>query len=347
MNDTLKIVEEVPLVSVITLAYNHESYIRDCLEGILMQKTSFKFELIIHDDASTDGTAEIIREYVAKYPDIIKPIYQSENQYSKGVPIGRTFLYPRVKGKYIAECEGDDYWIDPFKLQKQVDLLELDSEIAMVHTDVNVLYQESGIVSKCYNRRKKLLNSKSAIEKIAIKNILNGQYFVKTATVLFRKDLHDEYVQSSIYKYIQNNFPMGDTPLWVYLAYKKKIAYLDEVTAVYRRNSGSVSNPKSKQNKLYFDLKSSELRKYCIDVYNVYDMDFREKNNRIYEKRLFNYLCFSPNYQYKYSVSPFMEKKIELIRHVACIRSLLKYCYGMKISFLNAAQLIYHKYLLK
>ena len=112
------------LVSICCITYNHEKYIRDAIEGFLMQKTDFPFEVLIHDDASTDGTADIIREYETKYPDIIKPIYQTENQYSKGIKISATYNYPRAKGKYIALCEGDDYWIDPYKLQKQVDFLE-------------------------------------------------------------------------------------------------------------------------------------------------------------------------------------------------------------------------------
>ena len=105
-----------PLVSISCIAYNHESYIRQCLDGFLMQKTTFSFEILIHDDASTDNTTDIIREYERKYPDIIKPIYQKENQYSKGIPISATFNWPRAKGKYIAMCEGDDYWTDPLKI---------------------------------------------------------------------------------------------------------------------------------------------------------------------------------------------------------------------------------------
>ena len=86
--------EKTPLVSVCSLAYNQAPYIRECLDGILMQKTNFAFELLIHDDASTDGTADIIREYEAKYPDIVKPIYQTENQYSKGIKISILYQYP-------------------------------------------------------------------------------------------------------------------------------------------------------------------------------------------------------------------------------------------------------------
>lgn len=121
-------------VSVICLAYNHEKYIRDALQGFVMQETNFKFEVLIHDDASTDNTAAIIREYEQKHPDIIKPIYQKENQYSKGIGISRQILLPLVKGKYLAWCEGDDHWTNPNKLQKQIDFLEQNPEYsACVH----------------------------------------------------------------------------------------------------------------------------------------------------------------------------------------------------------------------
>ncbi|MBQ1636007.1 MAG: glycosyltransferase family 2 protein, partial [Bacteroidales bacterium] len=112
------------MVTVICLAYNHGPYIRDALEGFVMQKTAFPFEVIVHDDASTDDTPRIIREYASRYPDIIRPVFQTENQYSKGVPISQTFLFPLVKGRYVALCEGDDYWTDPLKLSRQVEALE-------------------------------------------------------------------------------------------------------------------------------------------------------------------------------------------------------------------------------
>lgn len=122
------------MVSVCCLAYNHEKYIRQTLDGFVNQKTNFKYEVLIHDDASTDRTADIIREYERKYPDIIKPIYQTENQYIRRIGISQTYIYPRTRGKYLAFCEGDDYWTDENKLQKQVDLLESNPQyIACVH----------------------------------------------------------------------------------------------------------------------------------------------------------------------------------------------------------------------
>ena len=138
------------LVSVICNTYNHEAYIRQCMEGFLAQKTSFRFEILVHDDASTDHTADIIREYEAKYPELIYPIYQIENQYSKGNPISPTIQFPRARGKYLAFCEGDDYWTDPFKLQKQVSFLETHSDysssvhnVLTIDKNCNPLYKNS------------------------------------------------------------------------------------------------------------------------------------------------------------------------------------------------------------
>jgi glycosyltransferase involved in cell wall biosynthesis len=115
-------------VSVLCAAYNHENYIRNALEGFVSQKTNFGYEVLINDDLSTDGTAAIIREYEEKYPHIIKAVYQTENQYSKGISIVRGILAPMSSGKYIALCEGDDWWIDPNKLQKQYDYMQAHPE---------------------------------------------------------------------------------------------------------------------------------------------------------------------------------------------------------------------------
>ena len=130
-------------VSIICNTYNHENYIRDAIESFLMQKTNFKFEVLIHDDASTDKTPEIIREYETKYPEIIKPVYQKENQYSQGIRYASLYQYPRVKGKYIAFCEGDDYWTDSYKLQKQYDALEKNPQVDICAHTADVVEAET------------------------------------------------------------------------------------------------------------------------------------------------------------------------------------------------------------
>ncbi len=128
-----------PMVSVWCLAYNHEKYIKEALESFVSQKTNFSYEVLINDDVSKDRTREIIQEYADRYPDIIKPIFQTENQYSKGVRIFTEILLPKSEGKYFAMCEGDDYWTDPHKLQKQVDYMEAHPECSMcIHNSAYV-----------------------------------------------------------------------------------------------------------------------------------------------------------------------------------------------------------------
>ena len=109
---------ESVMVSVLCTAYNHEKWIKDAIEGVLEQQTDFKYELIIHDDASTDNTASVIQQYAGQYPDVIRPIFQKENQFGK-CSLYKKYLFPSARGKYIALCEGDDYWCDSHKLQRQ------------------------------------------------------------------------------------------------------------------------------------------------------------------------------------------------------------------------------------
>lgn len=126
--------QQAPLVAIKCAVYNHELYLRDCLEGFVMQQTNFPFVAIVHDDASTDGSAAIIREFEEKYPDIIKPIYEAENQYSKHDGSLERIMNAAIDAtgaKYIAMCEGDDYWTDPNKLQKQVDYMESHPECSV------------------------------------------------------------------------------------------------------------------------------------------------------------------------------------------------------------------------
>ncbi|MBR3641767.1 MAG: glycosyltransferase, partial [Oscillibacter sp.] len=119
-------------VTVDMLVYNHGKYLRKAIESILMQKGDFRLELLIHDDASTDDSPAIIREYQERYPETVKPILQTENQLSQGVSIFGKFEIPRYTGDYVAYCEGDDYWIDPKKLQKQIDFLESHPDFVAV-----------------------------------------------------------------------------------------------------------------------------------------------------------------------------------------------------------------------
>lgn len=212
-----------PLVSIRCTAYNHEKYIRDTLEGFVMQKTNFKFEAIIHDDASTDNTAAIIREYAEKYPDIIKPIFETENQYSKHDGSLARIVNNACKGKYIALCEGDDYWIDPLKLQKQVDILEDNPNITMVYTNFSVV-NELGI--KIPDVRYERLKQKSQSGNI-FQSLLENGNFVMTLTTMFRREV--------IFNPILLNSPVQLDYLYILVAAGMgDLSYIPDITSCYR-----------------------------------------------------------------------------------------------------------------
>lgn len=210
------------LVSISCITYNHENYIADAIEGFIMQKTDFKYEVLIHDDASTDKTPKIIKEYELKYPDLVKPIYQIENQHSKGKGVSR-FNYVRAKGKYIALCEGDDFWINPYKLQKQVDYMEKHPECSMCVHAAYVVDADTG--KKIAEVRPSCGNRIFSVEEI----IKGGGSMFATNSVIYPK------------KFIYNrpNFfrtsPVGDRPLFIHLALNGKVFYFDDYMSVYRK----------------------------------------------------------------------------------------------------------------
>lgn len=172
-------------VSIICNTYNHKNYIREAIESFLMQKTDFAFEILIHDDASTDGTTDIVREYEKKYPNLIKPIYQKENQYSQRIDIGLNFQYPRVKGKYIALCEGDDYWTDCYKLQKQYEAMEMHPELDICAHAAR--YVEAETKTFLGNIEvQKVNNGVCSIEDL----ILNSGGYIATNSFFFRSEIN-------------------------------------------------------------------------------------------------------------------------------------------------------------
>lgn len=211
------------MVTILCTAYNHERYIRQCLEGFVMQKTNFRFEAIVHDDASTDATASIIREYSAKYPHIIKPILQTENQYSQGKKIGAIMAQHFPFGKYIAECEGDDYWTDPEKLQRQVDFLESHPDYSTVcnRTQLYSEYRQQFVgENRCYEKS----------QAIEVKDVIvQGGLFISTCSLLYRKSI----LPATLPDYWQRCH-VGDYPLQIHAAMSGKIYYFDEAMSVYR-----------------------------------------------------------------------------------------------------------------
>lgn len=306
------------MVTVRCLAYNHEPYIRQCLEGFVMQKTDFDFEVIVHDDASTDGTAAIIREYAEKYPNIIKPFFETENQYSKHNGVIGKIMRENTHGKYIALCEGDDYWIDPLKLQKQVDFLESHPDYGLIYTQAKVLQGKKYV---------QIVGS----EVKDFRDLLLGGNRIPTLTTCFVRELQKEYIYQVVEKW-HKAWKMGDYPLWLFLSHRTKIKYLEDVTSVYRMLPESASHSKNITKMVQFSESIYDIRLFFLEhFYNGEDVELIKRRIledkvwgifRYYfvldeERQAFEYLRCNKNDVYgKRRIVGFLMKYSSLIKNI-------------------------------
>lgn len=256
MNNT----ENKVMVSVNCITYNHERYIGEAIESFLMQKTNFAYEILIHDDCSTDSTPKIIKEYEKKYPELIKVIYEKENQYSKGsklIPLNEKI----ASGKYIAFCEGDDYWTDPYKLQKQVDFMEQHPEYSMcTHSALTV---DANGEKLSMTVRPSVGNKEFSIEEI----IINDGSLFPSNSMLYRLNLVKDRPKFYL------NAPVEDYPLTIYSALKGKVYNFDEVMSAYRVEAIGSWSEKMMNNIQYFitQKKRIVLMLQEIDAYTNYE----------------------------------------------------------------------------
>jgi len=300
-----------PLVSICCLTYNHASFIRQCLDGFIMQKTNFSIEVIIHDDASTDGTADIIREYEQKHPNLFKPIYQKENQYSKGVDITPP-IFSKLQGKYIAWCEGDDYWTDPYKLQKQVDFLEANEDFSICFHEVKIL-KGNELVDDYITRK---VQDVTDIYELAKGN------FMHTPSVVYRKN-------EQVFKDFAElgKLPVGDYPLHMLNTQYGKIKKLPDVMAVYRVGVGIWSSASGESNYLNWIKVLDKLlnhfskdenivyilkQQYAQSAYVLYNI-YKNENNIEDERYYFTQAClYSP--ELIYANLSILEKELNSIK---------------------------------
>ncbi len=274
-----------PLVSICCITYNHENYIRDAIEGFLMQKTDFPLEIIIHDDASTDMTADIVREYERKYPDIIRPIFQAENQHSKGKKIF-AFALKVARGKYIALCEGDDYWIDPLKLQKQIAEMEKHPECYISFHPATQRWvdgRRGDTVLGLYSDKVTIFTTEEVI--------LGGGGFMQTASIIINKSAVPRIVS---FFDIAKEAPVEDYYVQVLGAENDGALYLSDVMSVYRTGvPGSWSEQVSKDRS---HLKASWFLSY-IACYNKLNAFTKNKYSELFDtliKRYYAHLITSP-----------------------------------------------------
>ena len=274
------------LVSIWCTTYNHELYIKDALEGFLAQKTNFKYEIIVHDDASTDRTAEIVKEYEQKYFDIIHGIYQIENQTSKNHPSIKwiwSLMSTYCKGKYVAVCEGDDYWIDIQKLQLQVDYLETHPECIMATHDMIVLDCRS------YEVKSKSQYTKDCI--IPVEDIISQKVVIPTASTVYRKEVlkMDGFFL---------DVGIGDYPSLLYSLKRGYIYYFSRIMSVYRwchKNSWSISMQDIRLNILH----------------SIYFINFLQKYNE-YTNKEYELVCINRiQFQIDHIMNLCKENKLE------------------------------------
>lgn len=253
------------LLSINCITYNHENYISDAIEGFLMQKTNFNFEILIGEDCSTDKTREIVEMYKKRYPDKIKIITSDKNV---GFMKNMIRLHENSKGKYIAICEGDDYWTDPDKLQKQIDYMEKNIECTLCFHATEVVKAKSKVrfgLIRPYNN-----NNICKTEDI----IIGGGGFCPTQSLIYRKVCMDNppnfFVES----------PVGDYPLQIIVSSQGYAFYINKVMSAYRKgDSGSWSNKTNSTNK------QIDINEGIINVLDEFDIYTDHKYNSVVNKR--------------------------------------------------------------
>ena len=228
---------EHPLVSIKCLAFNQEKYIAQTLDGFLMQETDFPFEVIVHDDASTDKTADILREYEKKYPLIVKPVYQTENQYSKrDGSLTRASNAP-LKGKYVATCEGDDYWTNPHKLQMQADFLESHDDYFAIGHNVRIVDDNGNAMTQDNPIWRKWFDTYTNMEDrdYSIHDLEEGIMFGQTCTRMYRNIVQKMYADLEK-KYFAMDYTNGDVLISLLCFCKGKVRCSSLVAADHRKS---------------------------------------------------------------------------------------------------------------
>ena len=228
----MKTMDQSCKVTIYCTAYNHEPYIRDALEGFLSQKTDFTFEILVTDDASADGTTGILREYQARYPDIVRFFHQEKNLFSQGINIYEEIMYPNTRGQYVAYCEGDDYWTDPEKLQKQVSFLDS-------HPDYSACVHNSICHFCAGNHPDAPLLPFSGDRDVPFSQIIQGMSrCFHTSSILGRAEF---LCNPPDFQAVAFTYGFTDYALSLWLCLNGRIRFLDSPMSVYRINSNPAS----------------------------------------------------------------------------------------------------------
>jgi glycosyltransferase involved in cell wall biosynthesis len=273
-----------PLVSVKMITYNHAPFITQAIEGVLKQKTNFPFELVIGEDCSTDGTRDIVVEYKKKYADIIQVLTSDKNV---GAKKNSYRALKACRGKYIAFCEGDDYWQHPFKLQKQIDYMENNPECGLVYSSYDMYYVKSKKRIKNYVKYRNW----EMLENPDMSAILEGKggmasLGILTCTVMVRRDICQQVIESDPYLHQSDHFTRGDTQLWAEIANLAYVHYIPESLATYNQTEESATRSKDNTKILRHQINGAEIVLYLCDKYNLLLSTRNEAEKTLYNGML-------------------------------------------------------------
>lgn len=262
-----------PVVTIVCITFNQSSYIRDAMDGFLKQKTQYPFLIAVHDDCSTDGTLQILEEYEKRYPHIVVIYKESENQYSKGRKVFCDIMLPLVKTPFVAVCEGDDYWIDPDKLESQIRYLKNHDSCALVVHGHNKLLPNGNQIL-CTIEKERDITSEEIIE---------NRISIATNTYVFRNGLVN--LTSNIF----TSSPVGDIPLRIMLSLEGSVHYFIQPMSVYRVNARNSWTERNKRDKN----KAANILLRMVDLYNAIDMETKGKYQVILKDKIDNCLLDS------------------------------------------------------
>jgi glycosyltransferase involved in cell wall biosynthesis len=251
-----------PLVSIMMVTYNHAPYITQAIEGVLKQKTNFPIELVIGEDCSTDGTREIVFGYQKKYPDIIRVIASDKNV---GALENSERTAKTCRGKYIAFCEGDDYWHHPGKLQKQADYFESHPDCGLVFSSYDVYHVQSKKGIRDFIKYRKW----EIPEKWDISDFVAGKRGVLTCTVMVRRTILDQVREADPYLHQSDQFLMRDTQIWAEISTIAHLHYIPESLATHNITVESATRSRDIKKRLRFAISGAKLMLYLANKYNA------------------------------------------------------------------------------
>ncbi len=261
-----------PFVSVCMITYNHESFISQAIEGVLTQECNFHFELVIGEDCSPDSTRVICEQFTEQHPGIIRLLASDRNL---GMMPNFIRTLNDCTGKYIAFCEGDDYWTDPHKLQKQVDFLEANPTYGLIHTDYYKLHQKIGRYERNSVLKVRDVHNKSDYDELLT---ANG---IQTLTVCLRRDILIQYFKDI--KPEEQPWLLGDYPIWLYYALHSQIHYIPEKMATYRVLPESATFSRNREKEYQFVKSVYDVRFFFMDKYGCNEETRRNVNRSFVE----------------------------------------------------------------